>query len=153
MTKNYTSRSVIETWQAAAEVARLLPYGGVVALNGELGAGKTTFVQGLAQALGIQRPVTSPTFTLVGEYQEANRRSLIHMDLYRLQTPDDLLAIGFAEYIESGAIVAIEWSERAGDLLPGETVHVELQTTPDPNERLIRITTTRLSPSGPPVHA
>jgi tRNA threonylcarbamoyladenosine biosynthesis protein TsaE len=141
MVKDYITHGVAETWQTAAAVAELLPDGGVVALSGELGAGKTTFVQGLAQALGIQRPVTSPTFTLVGEYRGANQRQLVHMDLYRLRSPDDLLVIGFAEYLECGAIVAIEWPDRAGDLLPKDAVHVELRTMRDPDVRLIRITT------------
>jgi tRNA threonylcarbamoyladenosine biosynthesis protein TsaE len=150
MVKDYTTRAVAETWQVAAEVAAVLPAGGVVALRGELGAGKTTFVQGLAHALGIQRPVTSPTFTLVGEYRGATGRQLIHMDLYRLHTPDDLLVIGFAEYLDCGAIVAVEWPERAGDLIPADAVLVDLQTTDDPNVRLIRVTTPTPSPSGLP---
>jgi tRNA threonylcarbamoyladenosine biosynthesis protein TsaE len=153
MVANYTTHSVAETWQAAADVAARLPCGGVVALSGELGAGKTTFVQGLAHALGVQRQVTSPTFTLVGEYRGANRRQLVHMDLYRLQTPDDLLVIGFAEYLESGAVVAIEWPERAGDLLPADAVRVDLQTTDDPDVRLIRVTAATPSTSGPPARA
>jgi len=147
------ARSVSETWRVAASVAGLLPSGGVVALSGELGAGKTTFVQGLAQALGIRRPVTSPTFTLVSEYAGSGRRKLVHMDLYRLRTPDDLLAIGFAEYLESGAVVAIEWSERAGDLIPADAVRVELRTTRDPGVRLIRIAAATPWPSDPPARA
>ena len=115
-----------------------LPNGGVIALQGELGAGKTTFVQGLARALGITRPVTSPTFTLVGEYP-GGRLPLIHMDLYRLRSPDDLLVIGFPEYLERNALVAIEWPDRAGDLLPPETIRVTITLTPDPRTRRIEI--------------
>ena len=92
MTKTYTVRSVEETWQVAAEVAALLRPGRVVALHGDLGAGKTTFVQGMGLALGLKRPVTSPTFTLSTEYQTP-RFKLVHMDLYRLSGPDDLLTI------------------------------------------------------------
>jgi len=139
LAEEHTTRGVRETWQVAEEVARLLPRGGVVALSGELGAGKTTFVQGLARALGIHRPVTSPTFTLVGEYEGAGTRRLVHMDLYRIRTPDDLLAIGFAEYLETGALVAIEWPERGGDLIPDDAVRVSLRATDDPDTRLIRI--------------
>ena len=85
----HVARGIAATWRVARGVAERLPRGGVVALQGELGAGKTTFVQGLARALGIRRPVTSPTFTLVGEYA-GTRLRLVHMDLYRLRTPDDL---------------------------------------------------------------
>ena len=132
------ARGIPATWRVAARVAARLPRGGVVALQGELGAGKTTFVQGLARALGIARPVTSPTFTLVGEYASPGLL-LVHMDLYRLQSPDDLLAIGFLEYLERGAIVAVEWPERAGTLIPEEAIWVEIGLTPDPRARRILV--------------
>lgn len=130
--------SLNETWQTAARVAARLPRGGVVTLAGDLGAGKTTFVQGMARALGITRPVTSPTFALVGDYT-GTRGRLIHMDLFRLTGPDDLLAIGFADYLESGALIAIEWPERAGDLIPADAVHVEISVLADRDTRRIRI--------------
>ncbi len=138
MTKIYTVRSVEETWRAAAEVAELLRPGQVVALHGDLGAGKTTFVQGLCFALGLHRPVTSPTFTLSTEYATP-RFTFVHMDLYRLGGPDDLLAIGFPEYLETGAVVAVEWPERAGDLIPADALHVKLVLTGDPDTRLIEV--------------
>ena len=138
MTKTYTVRSVEETWQAAAEVADLLKPGMVIALHGDLGAGKTTFVQGLGFALGLHRPVTSPTFTLSTEYQ-TSRFKLVHMDLYRLSGPDDLLTIGFPEYLETGAVVAVEWPERAGDLIPPSAVQVRLTLTDDPETRVIEV--------------
>jgi tRNA threonylcarbamoyladenosine biosynthesis protein TsaE len=137
-TKTYTVRSVEETWQAAAEVAGLLRPGLVVALHGDLGAGKTTFVQGLGWALGLRRPVTSPTFTVCTEHVTREFK-LVHMDLYRLSGPDDLLAIGFPEYLESGAVVAVEWPERAGDLIPPDALHVRLTLTDDPDTRVIRV--------------
>ncbi len=140
MNKTYTVRSVEETWQAAAEVAAALRPGMVIALHGDLGAGKTTFVQGLGFALGVHRPVTSPTFTLSTEYPTP-RFTLVHMDLYRLGGPDDLLAIGFPEYLETGAVVAVEWPERAGDLIPPDALHVRLSLTDDPDTRLIEVTT------------
>ncbi len=139
MTSDQTVHSLAETWQAGAALAARLPHGGVVALTGDLGAGKTAFVQGIARALGIARAVTSPTFTLVGDYTGPGGR-LIHMDLYRLTGPDDLLAVGFSDYLESGAIVAIEWAERAGDLLPPGAVHVAITPLPEPGARRIHIT-------------
>lgn len=138
MTKTYTVRSVEETWQVAAEVAKRLSPGAVVALHGDLGAGKTTFVQGLGFALGLRRPVTSPTFTLSTEYQTPAFK-LVHMDLYRLSGPDDLLTIGYPEYLESGAVVAVEWPERAGDLIPADALHVRFALTDDPETRVIEV--------------
>jgi tRNA threonylcarbamoyladenosine biosynthesis protein TsaE len=140
MTTDQTVHSLSETWHLAADVTALLPRGGVVALSGDLGAGKTAFVQGIARTLGISRPVTSPTFTLVGDYTGPGGR-LVHMDLYRMTGPDDLLTIGFPDYLESGAIVAIEWPDRAGDLIPPDAVHVALTVLPDCTSRRILIRT------------
>jgi tRNA threonylcarbamoyladenosine biosynthesis protein TsaE len=134
----FTARGIPATWRVAAHIAAMLPKGGVLALQGELGAGKTTFVQGLARALGIRRPVTSPTFTLVSEYTGGALR-LVHMDLYRLRDPDDLLAIGFHDYLDRGSLVAVEWPERAGDLLPADTLWVSLTLVSDPRTRRIRV--------------
>ena len=134
-------RGASGTRRAAAALARRLPPGTVVALHGGLGAGKTTFTQGLALALGIERPVTSPTFTLVSEHQGTGGR-LVHMDLYRLADSSDLLEIGWQEYLESGSLVVVEWPERAADLIeavPG-AVHVDLEPDTDPGFRRIRIT-------------
>lgn len=139
-TKTYSVHSVEETWQVAAEIAALLRPGMVIALHGDLGAGKTTFVQGLALALQIKRPVTSPTFTVCLEYPTA-AFTFVHMDLYRLSGPDDLLTIGYLEYLETGAVVAIEWPERAGDLIPPDTLHLRFTLTDNPETRLITLTT------------
>jgi tRNA threonylcarbamoyladenosine biosynthesis protein TsaE len=138
MRRTYKAGSVEETWRAAAEVAELLRPGTVLALQGDLGAGKTTFVQGLGYALGIRRPVTSPTFTLSTEYRTP-RFLFVHMDLYRLSGPDDLLAIGFPEYLECGAVVAVEWPERAGDLIPADAARVRLSLTDEPETRVIEL--------------
>ncbi len=139
MTRTYTVHSVEETWQVAADVAKLLKPGSVIALHGDLGAGKTTFVQGLGFALGLHRPVTSPTFTLSTEYQTPAFK-LVHMDLYRLTGPDDLLTIGYPEYLETGAVVAVEWPERAGDLIPPDAIEVRFALTEQPETRVITVT-------------
>jgi tRNA threonylcarbamoyladenosine biosynthesis protein TsaE len=126
------------TWRLAGELLERLPAGrAVIALQGDLGSGKTCFVQGLALALGIRVPVTSPTFTVINEYPGA--RPLYHIDLYRLHGPDEVLALGFEDYLESDGITAVEWPERAGDLLPPDTVHVHLTALAQPDERLISI--------------
>lgn len=113
------------------------PAPAIVALYGELGSGKTCFVKGLARALGIDRPITSPTFTLVNEYRGA--RALVHMDLYRLSDPDDVLALGFDEYLQDAAVTVIEWAERAEELLPAETTRVAFKALPQPDDREITI--------------
>ncbi len=109
--------SAEETQALAARLEGELPDGAVLCLHGELGAGKTCFVQGLARALGVRRPVGSPTFTLINEYR--GKRGLAHIDLYRLRGAADAFGLGVEEYLEHfDGIVAIEWAERLGELLP-----------------------------------
>lgn len=138
MHKTYNITSVEETWAAAAEVAAMLTPGTVMALHGDLGAGKTTFMQGIALALGVDRPVTSPTFTLSNEY-ETPCFKLVHMDLYRIGSADDLQAIGYQENIENGAVVALEWPERAEELIPPDALHVRLEIGEGIEDRTITI--------------
>ena len=123
MTGTFDVSSVEETWKIARQLASELKPGDVVCLEGDLGAGKTTFVQGLAAALGVPGRVTSPTFCLVQEHRGENAL-LVHMDLYRLRGEDDVLAIGWEDYLAEGAIVAVEWPERAGSLVPGDAIRI-----------------------------
>ncbi len=123
----------------ATRMASLLRGPAVLALQGGLGAGKTVFVQCRAAVLGGSRPVTSPTFTLVGEYPLPDGRRLVHMDLYRLKPGADLDAIGFDEYLQSGDLVAIEWAERAVAALPPDTINLHFDLVPgDDSRRVIR---------------
>lgn len=138
MQKTYNITSVEETWTAAADVAEMLAPGTVLALHGELGAGKTTFMQGIAMALGLDRPVTSPTFTLSNEYMAPSFK-LVHMDLYRLNSADDLQIIGYSEYIETGAVVAVEWPERAEELIPQDAIHVDFKIGEGVEDRVITV--------------
>ena len=133
----HTSHSPDQTCAIAADLARQLPPGTVLALHGELGSGKTCFVRGLARALGVTQPVTSPTFTLINEYRSSP--PLAHIDLYRLNSPDEALALGLEEYLEPEGITVIEWAERAGDLLPAHTRHIEFEALAQPDHRRIRI--------------
>lgn len=109
--------------------------GAVLALHGELGSGKTCFVQGLARALGIRQTVASPTFTMVNEYR--GRCQLVHMDLYRIRAPQELLSIDFESYLDAEGITAIEWGERAGQWLPDRTIHIYFETNSDADTRII----------------
>ena len=127
-----------ETEALAGDLAAACGGRGVIALHGSLGAGKTCFARGLAAALGVARPVTSPTFTIVNEYR-GGHTPFVHIDLYRLGGPEEVLALGFEDILAAGGIVAIEWAERAAGLLPPETIHVHLSITPDPRSRAVRI--------------
>jgi len=115
--------SVEETWALARALAKELGPGDVVCLEGDLGAGKTTFTQGLAAALGVPGRVTSPTFCIVQEHQSPDVL-LVHMDLYRLRGEEDVEAIGWEDYLARGAILVIEWPERAGSLVPARARHL-----------------------------
>lgn len=109
MKKEIVSHSASDTEKAAFEFGKTLKAGDAVLYEGDLGAGKTTFTKGLARALGVDDVVTSPTFALVNEY--GGEIPLFHFDLYRIETFDDLYAIGFFDYLERGGIIAAEWSE------------------------------------------
>jgi tRNA threonylcarbamoyladenosine biosynthesis protein TsaE len=112
------THSPAETEQAGEALANALTAGTVLALQGDLGAGKTAFTRGLARGLGYPGAVTSPTFTIVNEY-EGGRLPLFHFDLYRLGSADELWDIGWEDYMDRGGVCAVEWSERVGDLLAG----------------------------------
>lgn len=136
-TKRIVSRSPAGTQRIARSLLRTLGPGSVIALHGELGSGKTCFVQGLAKALGIVAPVASPTFTLVHEYR--GRLPLYHVDLYRIAAPQEAVNLGLDEYLEGDGITAIEWAERLLDTLPADAVHVHMEPGKRPKERIITI--------------
>lgn len=135
--KTVTTTSPEETHRVAADLLKGLGPGTVLALHGELGAGKTCFVQGLAQALGVKRAVSSPTFTLVNEYP--GPLPLYHIDLYRIGGVNEAFGLGIEEYLESEGITAIEWAERVAELLPASTIHIRMVAGADPDERTITI--------------
>ena len=129
MTGVFEVKSVEETWELAKRFAAELKSGDVVCLEGDLGAGKTTFTQGVAAALGVSGRVTSPTFCLVQEHfapstSTSTSTFLVHMDLYRLNSEEDVLAIGWEDYLARGAILFVEWPERAGSLIPAEAKRI-----------------------------
>lgn len=111
------SASVGETQGQAACLAPLLRAGDTLLLSGELGAGKTTFTQGLARALGVDEIVTSPTFTLVRHYPTASGLELLHADVYRLEQLQEVIELGLPELLEEQAIAVIEWGDRAVEAL------------------------------------
>jgi len=131
------SNSVEETEQVGAELAAKLPGGSIVAFTGNLGAGKTAFVRGMAKGLNIEERVTSPTFTIVNEY-DGGTRPLFHFDLYRLNDADELFDIGWEDYLARGGICAVEWSERANELME-DCVHVDISRGDNDAVRVITI--------------
>lgn len=125
------------TRAAGRALAQAIRPGQVIALRGNLGAGKTTFVQGLAAGLGIRSDVTSPTFILVNEYHTPQHAHLIHVDTYRLGDGDaatvlEAEALGLEEILETpGAVIAVEWAERVAPLLPADHLLVSLENSGD----------------------
>lgn len=127
-----------ETEQVGATLAEKLRPGQVVAFRGALGAGKTAFTRGLARALGIGEPVTSPTYTIVNEYL-SGRIPVFHFDMYRLRNAEDLFDIGWEDYLDRGGICVVEWSEHVEQALENPvTVTIE-KIQGDDNARKINI--------------
>lgn len=132
------TKSAVETQALAAQLATEMPPGTVLCLHGDLGAGKTCFVQGLARALGVRRPVGSPTFTLINEYK--GPKPLAHIDLYRIRGAGDAFGLGLEDYLfHYPGIVAIEWAERVTELLPEECWHVRIELGADEDSRRVTV--------------
>ena len=133
----FVANSERETEELGARLAEVLEPGAVVAFTGGLGAGKTAFTRGLARGLGITGRVTSPTFTIVNEY-EGGRLPLFHFDMYRLGSADELFDIGWEDYLVRGGVCAVEWSENVSDALE-EAISVEIRRGASDRQRIIDI--------------
>jgi tRNA threonylcarbamoyladenosine biosynthesis protein TsaE len=116
-----------QTRALGAAIAPLLEPGDVVVLAGDLGAGKTTFAQGLARGLGVEGPVTSPTFTLVQEYQ--GRLPVAHVDVYRLERFQELHDLGLEELLDGPAVTVVEWGDAVAQILPVDRLVVRIEQT------------------------
>lgn len=125
----------------AGRLAAVLEAGDVVLLEGDLGAGKTTFTQGLARALGVDQAVTSPTFTLVNVHPTAAGFDLVHADVYRLERLSEVVDLALPEMLEDGAVVVVEWGDRAAGALPGPSLRVRIEPDPDgaDNDRILTL--------------
>ena len=134
----FISKSEHDTEELGRRFASGLPGGTVVAMYGDLGAGKTAFVRGMARGMGLDCRVSSPTFTIVNEY--LGQRELIHFDMYRLSSADELFDIGWEDYLIRGGVCAVEWSERVTDALPEDTLWVDIARGSGENDRIITIT-------------
>lgn len=128
------TKSPEETRIVGASLAPTLLPGDVISLSGDLGAGKTVFVQGLATALGVDGGITSPTFTIVHEYE--GRYPIIHMDVYRLDSFQEVLDLGFEELLDPQAILLVEWGEAVTQLFPRSYLEVEIRQLAEADHRL-----------------
>jgi len=137
--QTFESGSARATEQFAARLAPRLKPGDVLGLVGDLGAGKTCFVRGLARALGVPTdvPVTSPTFTMMNEY--TGRLAIYHFDWYRVSDVEELEAIGYRDFVGGDGIAVIEWADRVPGALPASYIRVDIELDPDPNRRLISV--------------
>ena len=131
----FETNSELETEQAGERFASTLSDGAVVAMYGELGSGKTAFVRGMARGMGISMRVSSPTFTIVNEYR--GDRELIHFDMYRLSSSDELFDIGWEDYLNRGSVCAVEWSENVEDAFYGDEIIVRFEKTSPTARRII----------------
>ena len=131
----FVSRKESDTEALGERLARSLPSGGaVVALYGELGAGKTAFVRGMARGLGVAERVVSPTFTIVNEYP--GERELFHFDMYRLGGADELFDIGWEDYLARDGVCAVEWSENVPEAFDGSEIRVAIEKAGDDERRI-----------------
>ena len=129
------TRGELVAWGEAFGRAATPPL--LIALAGDLGAGKTTLAQAICAGYGVTEPVTSPTFALVHRY-DAPRSPVYHLDLYRIERPSELVNLGWDEITLSHALVIVEWPERAGDLIPAGHVAIDLEYAPsDPERRVL----------------
>ncbi len=131
------TRSTDETLELAGSVGELLRAGDVVSLVGDLGAGKTVFARGVARALGVTEPIVSPSFTIVREYE--GRMPLVHVDVYRIDTVQELHDLGFEELVRDDAVTLVEWGDMIDGLLPGDRLDVRLAPGDTDDERVVEI--------------
>ena len=131
------TKSAEDTRELAAQIALAVQPGDVILLSGELGAGKTTFTQGFGRALGVDSPITSPTFTLVQIYP--GRLQIVHVDVYRLEHLQEVIDLGLPEMLDDGAVALIEWGEAAAPVLPSEFLRIRIEFGPGDDDRIFTV--------------
>ncbi|MBO5448745.1 MAG: tRNA (adenosine(37)-N6)-threonylcarbamoyltransferase complex ATPase subunit type 1 TsaE [Ruminococcus sp.] len=139
MKKTYKTDSAAETIALGERIGALLRGGDLIAYSGDLGAGKTTITRGISIGMGLGDEVTSPTFALVNEYRGAGL-SLIHFDMYRINSSADLETTGFFDYMDDDTVLAVEWSENIEDEIPDNAIRIDIQRVDD-DTRIITIET------------
>lgn len=139
----YNSNSPKETENIAKAFSKELKSGDVICLNGDLGTGKTAFVQGLVKALGYDEPISSPTFTIVNCYEGKNF-PIYHFDVYRIEDSDEMYEIGYEEYVYGDGLTLIEWSEKISDILPSNRYEITIKKNYDKHEDFREINVERI---------
>ncbi|MDD3706096.1 MAG: tRNA (adenosine(37)-N6)-threonylcarbamoyltransferase complex ATPase subunit type 1 TsaE [Clostridiaceae bacterium] len=134
MLKIYTG-SPEETVEIGKQLGKLLNSGNIVCLTGDLGAGKTAFTQGIAKGLGVKDYVTSPTYTIINEYE--GRVPLYHFDVYRLNDVEEMHELGYEEYFFGDGVVVLEWADSVRDIIPPERLWITILNTKGDNSREI----------------
>lgn len=134
-------KDVEETTELGFSIGKLLNSGDIVCLTGDLGTGKTHITKGIAKGLGIDDHITSPTFTIVNEY-DSGRLKLYHFDVYRVSDPDEIYAIGFDDYIFSNGVSIIEWANYIEEILPSDYLHILIEKDLSNGEDYRKITIT-----------
>lgn len=133
----FFSHSYSETVLIGQKVGKAISGGRVIAFFGDLGAGKTAFTTGIAKGMNINCDVSSPTFAIVNDY--GGNPPLVHFDMYKVETWDDLYSSGFFDYLDMGAVLAVEWSENIENALPEDSVRVTIVRGEEENDRIITI--------------
>lgn len=131
----YITHSAQETVDLGEKIGSLLKSGDVIAMTGTLAAGKTTITKGIAKALGITDVVTSPTFCLISEY-EGTKMPLYHMDVYRLDGPEDFINLGVEDMLDGDGVCIVEWSEKVSSELPKRTIKIEITSLEDGSRQI-----------------
>ena len=134
---SFVTKSAAETEELAAQIAKKLMPGTVIAFFGGMGMGKTAFTRGLARGLGLDSHVSSPTFAIVNDY--GGNPPLVHFDMYRVTSWEDLYTTGFYDYMDMGAILAVEWSENIENAIPENAVRITIEQGGSDDERIITI--------------
>ncbi len=149
LTLDSISHSAAQTQRLGMRLGELLQGGELILLDGQLGTGKTTFAQGLAQGMGIDENINSPTFTLLKEYAGQPRpgvlrrtgTALYHFDLYRLDNPEEIVDLGFEDYFFSNGVCVVEWAEKAGSFWPPEHLNIRMKIMSETKRGLLFIAT------------
>jgi tRNA threonylcarbamoyladenosine biosynthesis protein TsaE len=149
LTLDSISHSAAQTQRLGMRLGELLQGGELILLDGQLGTGKTTFAQGLAQGMGIDENINSPTFTLLKEYAGQSRPgglrrtgpALYHFDLYRLDNPEEIVDLGFEDYFFSNGVCVVEWAEKAGSFWPPEHLNIRMKIMSETKRGLLFIAT------------
>lgn len=139
MRQTLTISNLQDTDTLVQAMLSLFEHHQVFCFHGELGAGKTTYIKRLSEALGVEDAMSSPSFAIVNEYRAADMR-ICHFDLYRLKTPDELLDIGWEDYLESADLLFIEWPEQGGAYIPEDAIHVYINHDLDTDARQVILT-------------